>query len=145
MKIHEIKLYQEFKAPVEVIWEAFNDHATFGKMMGQDITRVTDSTDPENVNGPGSVRSIKLPIARFEETIVKSEKHTCIEYRISSGLPVNYHYGHMQFKSLPCGKSAIDYSVKLGLKIPFIGGAVAAGLKRALGRGLKNYARRLEK
>ena len=145
MKIHEIKLYQEFSAPVEQIWEAFNDHANFGKMMGQNISRVVDSADVNNVNGVGSVRSIKIPMVAFEETIVKSEKPVCIEYRISSGLPIDYHYGNMQFKSLPNGKSAIDYSIKLGLKVPLLGSIVAITLKRAMNKGLRNYAGRLEK
>lgn len=144
MKIHEIKLYQEFSAPVEVVWESFSDHVNFGKMMGQNIARVVDSADANNVNGVGSVRSIKIPMAAFEETIVKSEKPVCLEYRISKGLPVDYHYGNMQFKSLPNGKSAIDYSVKLGFKLPLVGGIVAVALKRALGSGLRNYAKRLK-
>jgi hypothetical protein len=144
MKIHEIKLYQEFAAPVEQVWEAFSDHANFGKMMGQNITRIVDSADAGNINGVGSVRSIKIPMVAFEETVVKSEKPNCIEYRISSGLPIDYHYGNMQFKSLPDGKSALDYSVKLGFKVPLVGGVVAVALKRALGSGLRNYARRLE-
>jgi len=33
MKIHEIKVHQEFDAPIEQVWEAFNDHVNFGKMM----------------------------------------------------------------------------------------------------------------
>ena len=145
MKIHEIKLYQEFSAPVEQVWEAFSDHANFGKMMGQNITRVADSTDANNKNGVGSVRAIKLPVVTFEETIVKSEKPTLIEYRISSGLPVNYHYGIMKFKTLPNGKSAIDYSIKLSLKVPLLGVIVAIALKNGMSKGLRNYARRLEK
>ena len=88
MKVHEINLYQEFSAPVDQVWEAFNDHANFGKMMGQDIKRVTDSTDEGNVNGLGSVRSIKIPGAAFEETIVRSQKPVCIEYQITKKLPI---------------------------------------------------------
>jgi uncharacterized membrane protein len=145
MKMHEIKLYQEFAAPVEQVWDAFSDHANFGKMMGQNITRVIDSTDPGNLNGVGSVRSIKIPMVVFEETVVKSEKPSLIEYRISSGLPINYHYGTMQFKTLPNGKSAIDYNIKLELKVPVLGSIVALALKRGMSKGLRNYAGRLEK
>ena len=145
MKVHEINLYQEFPAPVEQVWEAFNDHHNFGKMMGQDVKRVKDSNDANNLNGLGSVRSIKLPIAVFEETVMRSEKSVCIEYQITKGLPITYHYGNMQFKSLPDGGSALNYSVKLGLKIPLLGGLVAVVLKKQLGKGLKNYARRLLK
>ena len=145
MKTHEIKLYQEFDAPVEQVWEAFSDHNNFGKMMGQDIKRIVNSADAGNVNGVGSVRSIKIPMVAFEETIVKSEKPVCIEYQISKGLPLDYHYGIMQFKSLPDGRTALDYTVKLSLKIPLLGGVVAVALKRGLGSGLRNYARRLKR
>jgi uncharacterized membrane protein len=145
MKIHEIKIYQEFDAPIEQVWEAFNDHANFGKMMGQKIRRVVDSTDPGNINGLGSVRSLSLPLVPFEETIVKSEKPTLIEYKISKGAPLHHHHGRMHFKSLPDGRSAIDYSIELGSKIPAIGGIVKAALNKGIADGLRNYAKRLKK
>ena len=37
MKIHEITVYQEFDATIDQVWEAFNDHANFGKMMGHKV------------------------------------------------------------------------------------------------------------
>lgn len=145
MKIHEIKVYQEFDAPVEQVWEAFNDHASFGKMMSMKVERVVDSPDPNNINGLGSTRSIKLPLAPFEETIVKSEKPGLIEYRISKGTPLNYHYGSMQFKSLSEGRSAIDYSIKLGSNIPLLGAIIKGALQNGIEGGLRSYARRLKK
>jgi uncharacterized membrane protein len=145
MKIHEIKIYQEFDAPIEQVWEAFNDHVNFGKMMGQKIKRVVDSTDPNNINGLGSVRSLRLPLVPFEETITKSEKPGLIEYKISKGTPLHHHYGRMQFKSLPEGRSAINYSIELGSKIPAIGWIVKTALNKGIADGLSNYARRLKK
>lgn len=145
MKIHEIKIYQEFAAPVEQVWEAFNDHANFGKMLGQNIQRIVDRTDPKNINGLGSVRQIKLPMMAFEETIVKSENPDCIEYKITKGTPLNFHYGSMQFKSLAGGKSAIEYSIKLGSKVPLLGGIIASALNKGIQSGLRKYARQLNK
>jgi uncharacterized membrane protein len=145
MKIHTIKLYQEFDAPVEEIWEAFNDHENFGKMMGQNIRRVTDSSDTNNINGLHSVRLLKLPMMPFEETIRKSEKPNVIEYQITKGTPLHHHYGTMQFKSLPGGRSAIDYTIEIGTKIPLLGGVVKAALQKGLGDGLKKHAQRLKK
>ena len=144
MKIHEIKIYQEFDAPVETVWEAFNDHSNFGKMMGQKIRRIVDSTDPNNINGIGSVRHLSIPLSPCEETIMKSEKPTLIEYKITKGTPMHHHYGWMRFKSLPDGRSAIDYTIELGSKIPLVGGILKMALTKGLTDGLKNYARRLK-
>jgi uncharacterized protein YndB with AHSA1/START domain len=145
MKIHELKVYQEFDAPIEQVWEAFNDHANFCKMMGQKVLRIADSTDPGNVNGIGSVRQLNLPTGPFEETIVKSEKPGLIEYKISKGTPLHHHYGWMKFTSLPSGRSAINYTIELGSKYPLIGIIVKAALAKGIADGLRNYARRLKK
>ena len=145
MKIHEINMYQEFDAPVDMIWEVFNDHVSFGKMMGLKFERITDSKDLNNPNGIGSVRLIKTPLLSFEETIAKSEKQGCIEYRISKGTPLNHHYGKMQFKSLPGGKSALNYNITIGSKIPLLGAIVKSGLQTSMQAGLKKYAARLKK
>ena len=145
MKIHEIKIYQEFDTPVELAWEAFNDHANFGKINGLPVQRIGDSPDKENINGVGSVRLIKLPLLAFEETIQKSEKGRLIEYKISKGTPLNHHYGKMVFESLPGNRSALSYTITVGSKIPLIGWVVKAGLQKGLQDGLKKYAQRLKK
>ncbi len=145
MKIHEVKLYQEFDAPVEKVWEDFNNHATLGTIMGQPMQRITDSSDPENINGLGSVRKIKIPFAPFEETIRKSVKPVCIEYQITKGTPLHHHYGTMQFKSLSPDKSALDYSIQLGSNFPFVAGLLKSALQNALETALKKYAESLKK
>jgi hypothetical protein len=145
MTIHSIQLHQEFDAPIEQVWEAFNDHVHFGKMMGQKVVRIVDSTDADNINGAGSVRRMRLPTGPFEETIMKSEKPNLIEYKITRGTPLHYHYGIMAFRGLPEGRSAIDYSIDLGSKYPLVGAVVKAALAKGIASGLKNYARRLKK
>lgn len=145
MKIYLIKLYQEFDAPVESVWEDFNDHANLSTILGQNVKRIKDSDNPENINGVGSVRLIKIPFAPFEETIRKSVKPTCIEYQISKGTPLHHHYGKMQFSSLSADKSALDYSIELGSKIPFIAGILKVATQNSIEAGLKKYAAQLKK
>lgn len=145
MKIHEINVHQEFDAPISEVWKAFNDHINFGKMMGQKVQRIVDSLDPGNVNGVGSVRLMRLPSGPFEETIVKSEKPSLIEYKITKGTPLHHHYGRMRFSDLGGERSAIDYSIELGSKFPLIGAIVKAALGKGIADGLKNYARRLKR
>ncbi len=143
MTIHKIQMYQTFAAPIEQVWEAFNDHASLGKIMGQAMERVKDSTDPTNINGVNSTRLIKVPLLPFEETIRKSEKPNLIEYQISKGTPLSHHYGVMRFSSLPDGGAAIDYSIEIGSKIPLLGGIVSKGLEKAISGSLRHYAKRL--
>lgn len=145
MKIHTVKLYQEFNAPIEEVWSSFNDHETMGKIMGQKSSRVVDSPDPNNVNGVNSVRRLSVPLMPFEETIRKSEKPFLIEYQVSKGTPLNHHYGTMAFKKLAEDKCAIDYSIEVGSNIPFLGGVVKSVLEKGIGDGLKNYAKRIDR
>lgn len=144
MKIHEIKIHQEFNAPVETVWETFSDHTKFGKMLNQDISRIVDSPDPADINGVNSVRRISMPFAAFEETICKSVKYKCIEYQISKGTPLAHHYGTMVFNSLPDGKSSLDYTIEVGSHIPLVGGIIKLALKFAIGSAVKKYANSLK-
>ena len=145
MKIHEIKIYQEFDTPVELAWEAFNDHANFGRINGLVVERVVDSPDKGNINGVGSVRLIKTPLLAFEETIRKSERPGLIEYQISKGTPLKHHYGKMLFESLPGNRSSINYSISVGSDVPLLGWIVKTGLQKGLTDGLRKYAAGLKK
>ncbi len=145
MKIHHIKMYQEFNAPIEKVFEAFGDHANMGKILGQNISRIVDSKDPSNINGVGSVRRINIPVFGFEETIKKCEKPDRIEYQISKGSPLSHHYGTMLFKSLPNGKTSLDYTIELGSKIPLMGVILKNALGKAIGGSIKKYAKKLER
>ncbi|MGE0637983.1 MAG: hypothetical protein AB7G44_11465 [Bacteroidia bacterium] len=145
MKIYLIKLYQEFDAPVEQVWEDFNDHAILGTILGQNINRIKDSDNPKNINGVNSVRLIKIPFAPFEETIRKSVKPACIEYQVSKGTPLHHHYGKMQFKSLSAEKSALDYTIELGSKIPVLAGILKIAIQNSIEAGLKKYDEQLKK
>jgi len=145
MDIHKIKIYKEVDAPAETVWEDFSDHARFGKMMGLPVERITDSTDPGNINGKGSVRVLKIPLFPFEETIRRSDKPVCIEYQITKGTPMDHHYGTIQFKSLPGDRTAIDYTIELGSKIPLLGGIIKRALQKGLENGLDKYAKRFSK
>lgn len=144
MKIHHIKMYQEFNAPIEKVFEAFGDHANMGKILGQNISRIVDSKDPSNINGVGSVRRINIPIFGFEETIRKCEKPNRIEYQISKGSPLSHHYGTMVFKSLPGGKTSLDYTIELGSKLPFMGIILKGALAQMIGGSIKKYAKKME-
>lgn len=145
MKIHTVVFKKQFNAPVEKVWEDFNNHENLGKIFGQKMTRIKDSSNPNNINGIHSVRKIHIPILPFEETIRKSEKPNCIEYRISKGTPLSHHYGIMLFEAEGNNKTNLHYTIEIGSKIPLLTNIVAAILKNAIGNSLDKYAANLLK
>jgi len=68
-----------------------------------------------------------------------------IEYLIYKGTPINHHYGTVIFKSLPNGKSVIDYTIELGSKLPFLGLILKGVLGQLIGGSIKKYAKKLAK
>ena len=145
MAIHKVILHQEFDAPAERVWEALSDHNNFGKIMGQNMKRILDSQDPGNVNGVGSVRLISLPMLSFEETVRKSQRGSLIEYQITKGTPLDHHLGRMAFTDLPGNRSALDYTIELGSKVPLLASIVKVALENGIGSALHKYAKGLKK
>ena len=145
MRIHTLEMYQEFDAPVAQIWETFNDHVVFGKLVGQKTIRIKDSTEDGNVNGVGSVRKVCLPLLPLEETIRKSEKPTLIEYQITRSTGIHHHYGWMRFEALSDNRSALKYTIEIGSRIPLAGALLSSALKTVLSKALKKRAASLSK
>ena len=145
MKIHEVKIYQEFDAPAETMFETFSDHTKLGKIMGLPMERIVDSPTPGNPNGVGSVRLIKAGLFSFEETVRKAENPTLLEYKITRGTPLNHHYGIMKLSNLPEGRSALNYTITVGSNVPFLGAIVKNVLQSSIAKGMASYARKLKK
>jgi len=142
MSVQNISLTQEFNAPVETVFGTLTDHESFGNLMsGAQITRVVDSTG-ENVNGTGSIRSIKMPLApAFEETVVSYEKNKLMEYTISKGSPIKNHLGRMNF-SEENGKTKLHYTIQLESKlpVPFLGSILKLGVEKSISSLLSKLA-----
>ncbi len=145
MKIHTVKFHKEFSAPIDKVWADFSNHENLGKIFGQRMSRIVDSSDAANVNGIDSVRKIHIPLLPFEETIRKAERPHLIEYQISKGTPLHHHYGSMIFKTLPNGNTELDYSIEMGSRYPFLGKIVAVVLEKSISESLDNYAKHCNK
>ncbi|OUS29303.1 hypothetical protein A9Q99_09340 [Gammaproteobacteria bacterium 45_16_T64] len=143
MSVQNITLIKEFNAPIDTVFEALTDHATFGELMSTPITRIVDS-ESDSVNGVGSIRSIKLPLAPlFEETVVSYEKNKLMEYTISKGSPIKNHMGRMTFTDND-GKTKLHYTIQLEpkLPIPFLGSIIKLGLEKSISSALDKLASR---
>lgn len=142
MSLQNISITQEFNAPVETVFGTLTDHEAFGKLMsGASITRIVDSTG-ENVNGVGSIRSIKMPITPpFEETVVSYEKNKLMEYTISKGSPIKNHLGRLNFSEVD-GRTKLHYTIQLESKlpIPFLSSVLKVGVEKSIAAALGKLA-----
>ncbi len=141
----KIRIIQEFKAPVEEIFNRLTDHETFGRVIGADITRIVDSPEP-NPNGKGSVRRITaFPGITFEETVTEFDQNRLMTYVISKGSPIKNHTGRLEF-SHDQGKTRLDYTIVFDPRLPFffLGPLLKKAIEDPIIKGMKQLAGQFE-
>ena len=138
--MHRVHVQQDFRRPVNEIFEHLAEHENLESVFGAKIKRVKDGDDGTR-NGVGSVRRLTViaPPA-FEETVTEVVPNELIRYRITKGSPLKNHEGVMRFSSRPDGGSHLDYVITFEGKFPGIGKAVEAGLSRNIPKGLSKLA-----
>src|SRR5690606_11073489 len=139
-----VSLTQTFNAPVSVIFSTLRDHEVFGEILSANIKRVVHSKT-DNVNGLGSIRSIRIapgPVPDFEVTITQFVPNELIEYRITNWSPLQNHVGTMRFSG-ENGKTQLDYRIEFEprVAVPLLGSLINKGLSFALSRGLDKFAK----
>lgn len=133
-----ISLTQTSSRSVSQLFTLLADHQQLAQVLGVPVARVRDGQ--ETLNGVGSVRRIGPPIIGVEETVTAMETDRFIEYRISrNGGPIRNHRGRLDF-SENAGGSQVHWQIEFDAPLPLMGQGIAAGLKFALGRGLKRIA-----
>lgn len=132
---HQVRIEQYFAAPRAKVFGWFSDHNRLGKVFPGKFARIKDATSGKDPNGLGSVRQIRQGLLRFEETIVRFEPASVIEYTVSRGGPVKNHLGRMVFADAD-GGTQLDYTITFESKIPFTGWLIARVLSSALCAGM---------
>ena len=134
-RLQTVHVEHDFDKPVGEVFAYLAEHENLADVFGAKVTRVKDGS-PER-NGVGSVRSLKIgPLPAFEETVTAYEKDGRIVYRITKGSPLNEHEGVMLFTPTPSGGTHLDYTIKLGSKIPGVAAIVKSSLQRDVPKGL---------
>jgi len=135
MRQQTVKFEQFFAAPRGKVFAWFADHEKFGKVWPGRTRRVQASADAAEPNGLGSVREVRSGGTVFQETIVKFDPPSLIEYRITKGGPIKNHVGRMVFSDTE-GGTRLEYTIEFDPKIPFTGGLIASVLCSAWHRGV---------
>lgn len=132
---------QQFSEPREAVFARLTDHATFGRILGNPMTRIKDAVG-ENLNGLGSVRRIKIGPVSFEETVTAFEppKRQC--YTVSKGSPIKDHEGELIFTDNGDGTTTVNYTIVFSPKVPLTGGLIKTALETGIRKALAADARR---
>lgn len=138
MAKHTISIEQDFPAPRSQVFAKLTDHNAVGPIMGAKMQRIVDAPG-DNPNGLGSVRSVTVGPASFEETVTAFEPDTLMEYRITRGGPIKNHLGRMAFSDTDTG-CRLHYTIEFDGRIPMTGGLIAKSLQTGISKGLARYA-----
>ncbi len=139
MAKQKIIIEQNFRAPVNTVFNALTDHNNFGRILGAKITRIKKGS-LGNINGVGSVRRITpMPFSHFEETVITYVPNTLMEYKVIKGSPIKNHKGSMEFTEKD-GVTHLKYVIDFEPKIPFIGRLLKTVIEGPLVKSLKEFA-----
>lgn len=143
--MHAIQIKKEFNAPVAQVFELLSKHATYNIAFApMQVVRIKDSTDPERLDGVGSVRRMGIgPIKPLQEQITLIEPNQRIEYKIIKNPLIKHHLGTLEFQQVADNKTLVTYRIELQVRVPFVSKVILAQLKTAIKIGLSKLAKSL--
>lgn len=143
MSKHQVKFEQFFAAPRARVFAYFSDHEKFGRIWGGKFRRIKDAEGAKDPNGLGSVREIRAFGLKFEETIVKYQAPSVIEYTITRGGPIKNHLGHIAFTEV-AGGTQVAYTISFDPRLPLtgrlLGGVLCAAWHKGVDRAVREIA-----
>lgn len=135
MARYKVEVAQDYRQPVETVFQRLSDHNGLGRVLGIPVKRVVDGRS--DVNGVGSVRRMGLWPVTIEETVVAVVPNQSIDYRISKGgAPLRNHSGALTFSKTPQG-SRVVWTINFDSALPVVGAVVKQVLTQGLKLGLK--------
>lgn len=135
MARYTVEVAQDYRLPVEAVFQKLSDHNQLGKVLGIPVKRVVNGKT--DINGAGSVRRMGLWPVTVEETVVAVVPNKSIAYRISKGgAPLKNHSGALAFSSTAQG-SRVTWTINFDSSLPVIGAVVKQVLTQGLRMGLK--------
>jgi uncharacterized protein YndB with AHSA1/START domain len=135
MAKYKVEVAQDYRQPVETVFQKLSDHNGLGRVLGIPVKRVVDGRS--DINGVGSVRRMGLWPVTIEETVMAVVPNQSIDYRISKGgAPLRNHSGALTFSKTPQG-SRVVWTINFDSSLPVVGAVVKQVLTQGLKLGLK--------
>ncbi|WP_404369101.1 SRPBCC family protein [Marinobacter sp.] len=140
MATYSIEIEETFAVSRERAFALFADHERFGKLLGVPVKRITDS-EQADPNGLGSVRRIGIGPIGLEETIIRFEPDSVIEYTVTGMSPLRNHLGRIRFSDANGDQTRISYTISFEDIVPFTGKLVQKALEQGIRKGIRRVPR----
>ena len=125
-------------ASTENLWQHITDHAGMKNWWPCDDSSLLSAGEQDN--GPGAVRELRSGRQVITESIVAWEPSRRIDYRLTSGAPVKYHFGRVVLEAgseaKPGDSTTLHYTIRFCAKLPGTGWLLKRLIGGMLDKGL---------
>lgn len=120
----KIKVERIIKKPIDEVFEALSDHASYGSFKAVGVAKLVTEGDKER-NGIGALRTIQTGPVKFWERITAFERPTHMQYKIEKARPVKMQHdkGVIDLKDLGDGTTRVTWvsEGRIVVPLPLIG------------------------
>lgn len=120
----KIKVERIIKKPIDEVFEALSDHASYGSFKAVGVAKLVTEGDKER-NGIGALRTIQTGPVKFWERITAFERPTHMQYKIEKARPVKMQHdkGIIDLKDLGDGSTRVTWvsEGRIVVPLPLIG------------------------
>ena len=120
----KIKVERVVKKPIDEVFEALSDHASYGSFKAVGVAKLVTEGDEER-NGVGALRTIQTGPVKFWERITAFERPTHMQYKIEKARPVKMKHdkGTIDLKDLGDGTTQVTWvsEGRLVVPLPLVG------------------------
>ena len=118
----KIKVERVVNAPIENVFEAISDHASYALYPSVGIAKLLGEGDAER-NGKGALRTVQTGAFKVWERITAFERPVHMQYSIERAKPIKMdHYkGIIDLKDLGDGTTHVTWVSEGKMRVPLIG------------------------
>ena len=118
----KIKVERIVKAPIEDVFEAISDHASYALYPSISIAELLHEGDEER-NGKGALRTVEAGFFKVWERITEFKRPVHMQYKIEQAKPIKMdHYkGIIDLKDLGDGTTHVTWISEGKMAVPLIG------------------------
>lgn len=121
----KIKVERIVKKPINEVFEALSDHASYGLFKAVGTAKLLTEGDEER-NGVGALRTVQTGAFKVWERITAFERPTHMQYQIEKSRPIKMQHnkGIIDLKDLGDGTTHVTWVSEGRIVVPLIGWAL---------------------
>ena len=121
----KIKVERIVKKPINEVFEALSDHASYELFKAVDTAKLLTEGDEER-NGIGALRTVQTGAFKVWERITAFERPTHMQYQIEKSRPIKIQHnkGIIDLKDLGDGTTHVTWVSEGRIVVPLIGWAL---------------------